>query len=249
MINKLIQDCWADYQQKVKSMQCVLNNAIPILWFGNSIAYNDSDLKIITVALNPSDNEFHDRGNSIVNISFRFPKYNGSLKSLQDSYNNYFEEKNPYKSWFDSGFEPILNGMGASYYSSKKFKNRVLHTDICCPYATNPTWNNLSKTEQENLLKDGFPLWEKLIDVLKPDVIIVSVKKQYVKKLCITQLSDLYKIVYDKNGNNRNSPIEIKQGKYQKAMIVLGRTWNIPFGSIGKDQKIKLGEQIIKNLP
>ena len=247
MIQNLIKDCWDEYQQKNKSMLCVLKNAIPILWFGNRIAYNNSDSKIITVALNPSDNEFHERGNSTVNVSLRFPDYNKSLLTLENSYNNYFE-KNPYKSWFDSGFEPILNGMGASYYSRKGFKNIAIHTDICCPYATNPTWNYLSKTEQDNLLKDGFPLWEKLIDILDPDVVIVSVRKQYVQKLGINKISTLYRFVHDKNGNNRNSPIEIKQGKYKKAMVVLGQTRNIPFGSIGKDQKIKLGEQIIKNL-
>ncbi len=246
MINKLIQDCWADYQ-KLQSIPCVLKNAIPILWFGNRIAYSNSGLKIITVALNPSDNEFHERGNNTVKVSLRFPDYKSPL-TLEDSYNNYFE-KNPYKSWFDSGFEPILNGMCASYYHSKGFKNIAIHTDICCPYATNPTWNDLSKTEQDNLLKDGFPLWENLIDVLDPDVIIISVRKQYVQKLGINKISTLYRFIHDKNGNIRNSPIEIMQGNYKKAMVVLGQTRNIPFGSIGKDQKIKLGEQIIKNLP
>ena len=33
-------------------------NSIPKLWFGNYVKYISSGLKIITVSLNPSDNEF-----------------------------------------------------------------------------------------------------------------------------------------------------------------------------------------------
>ena len=52
----------------------------------------------------------------------------------------------------------MLNGLGTCYYEGSH-KNRAIHTDICSPLATSPTWPGL-KPEQKNVLsKDGFDLW------------------------------------------------------------------------------------------
>ena len=44
--------------QKLKSDQRIVPNSVPILWFGDLNKYRKSNTKIITVSLNPSNNEF-----------------------------------------------------------------------------------------------------------------------------------------------------------------------------------------------
>ncbi|MFN6037231.1 MAG: hypothetical protein ACK452_02090, partial [Bacteroidota bacterium] len=148
--------------------------SLPILYFGDLIRYKDSPLKIVTVGKNPSLNEFRIKENE--NFSFiRFPKWDEKSKNLEEVLNTYFETK-PLKKWFSS-FEPILNGMNASYYNGN-WKNTAIHTDICSPIATNPTWSLINKTESEVLFKEGNLLWKQLIEELQPDIILVSIPKQ-----------------------------------------------------------------------
>jgi hypothetical protein len=45
----------------------IVPNSIPIVWFGNVERYFKSELKIITVSLNPSDIEFKKGKNLAVN--------------------------------------------------------------------------------------------------------------------------------------------------------------------------------------
>ena len=155
-------------------------NTIPIHWFGDRVAYNRSKIRIVTVGLNPSDKEFRNNNRESFNIGLRFQDY--EEKGLEAVYNNYFEY-NPY-SWFKS-FECILNGLDASYYSEKGMPNRVLHTDICSPWATDPTWSKLPNQEKKNLMENehGFEQWKQLIRQLKPDIILFSIPEEYIKKL------------------------------------------------------------------
>ena len=66
----------------------------------------------------------------------------------------------PYRSWFNT-FEPLLNGLGASYYQGGG--SRGLHTDICSPVATDPTWRCLDEVDRAALVADGGPLWHMLL--------------------------------------------------------------------------------------
>ena len=220
-------------------------NVLPIKWFGDREAYQKSEAKIITVALNPSDKEFREMNGDPFTSELRFPDYEiGNDASLEKALNSYFE-KNPYHKWFDQGFEPILNGMGASYYSRKGFKNRAIHTDICCPWATDPTWSKLSVSEQETLISTGFPEWQNLVDELEPDIILFSIPQKYIKMLKIGSLDELCRITTTKSGEQRKKPVIIKKGMYGHSLAIFGRTWSLPFGSLGKEQKMKLGKQIL----
>lgn len=218
---------------------------LPIKWFGDREAYQKSDVKIITVGLNPSDKEFREKVDYPFTTDLRFPDYiDGDEASLEKAWNRYFE-KNPYRQWFDSGFEPILNGMGASYYSGKGFNNRALHTDICSPWATYPTWSKLPASDQGSLIKTGFPEWQKLVNELEPDIILFSIPQKYVKMLKMGPLDELCRITATKSGEQRKKPVIIQKGMYGKSLAVFGRTRNVPFGSLGKEQKEELGKQII----
>ncbi len=117
---------------------CCVKPAVPILFFGDLDAYRASPLRVLTVGLNPSLHEFP------ADDPFRrFPLAEGSLggepSRYLDAMSAYFRT-DPYVKWF-SAFEPLLKGMRASYYPGGA--STALHTDICSPVATNPTWNNL----------------------------------------------------------------------------------------------------------
>ena len=87
--------------------------SVPILFFGNVHAYFSSRMRVLTVGLNPSLHEFP------ADSPFRrFPLAEGITVSEPDRYLDalaaYFRT-DPYRSWF-SAFEPLLNGLEASYY-------------------------------------------------------------------------------------------------------------------------------------
>lgn len=217
-------------------------NTIPIHWFGDRVAYNRSKIRIVTVGLNPSDKEFRNNNRESFNIGLRFQDY--EEKGLKAVYNNYFEY-NPY-SWFKS-FECILNGLDASYYSEKGMPNRVLHTDICSPWATDPTWSKLPNQEKKNLMENehGFEQWKQLIRQLKPDIILFSIPEEYIKKLDLeNERSVFVTISNDKKGVPRKKSVVIEKGVYGRSLAIFGRTWNVPFGALGEDQKKDLGQKI-----
>lgn len=165
----------------LKDNEWIVSESIPILFFGDLKAYNKSPLRIITVALNPSDKEFSEvRFDTSEEV---FKNHNLYLKSLSE----YFE-LNPYN-WFHR-YEKLLQNLGASYYSSDKrpsftccpndpiINNYVLHTDIRSPIATSKTWSDLTSHEERKLKlvleNKGKEIWFDLLNRLKPHLVIMS---------------------------------------------------------------------------
>lgn len=72
--------------------------------------------------------------------------------------------------------------MNASYYENSH-PNRVLHTDICSPFATNLTWSKkqFHRDHKGNMVKEGKKIWHKLVEILNPEIIIISVAKKIPK--------------------------------------------------------------------
>jgi hypothetical protein len=153
----------------------VVKQSIPILYFGDLERYCQSNIKVITVGLNPSDREFKNDENT-ENIYYRFPINDSSVQSFQeiidnkkydiyyDLLNNYFNKK-PYKSWFKM-FEDFLNQLDCSFYSC--ISNQSIHTDYYSPIATTPTWSKLPETSKKELKDQGSALWKKLGDKFAP---------------------------------------------------------------------------------
>lgn len=177
-----------NYYNNSCNLDFVVKPSLPILYFGDMVAYFKSDFKVITAALNPSDAEFKELKNSKPSF-LRFPEYNYTTESLKLTLNNYFKNR-PYKKWFgspkisNSGFLPFINGLGVCYYEGSQ-KNTALHTDICSPLATNPTWSRLKNDEKKILLKDGLKLWKRLVLEIKPDLILMSLKRESLQLLPI----------------------------------------------------------------
>ena len=221
---------------------------IPIHWFGNRKAYEKSAVRVVTIGLNPSDKEFREDDNMPFSTKLRFPLYQmGKPETLELALDDYFKA-NPYNKWFKN-FECVLNGMGASYYDRKEYPYRALHTDICSPWATVPTWSKLSSKEQDALYAEGHKQWLSLIAELKPDVMIASVAKRYPDELgVIDTQKEFCKFDLTKDGKKRRRPETVWKYEFNGIPFINGRTRNNPFGSLSDEYKQCVGEQIKQKL-
>jgi len=182
-MDSLIDEAWRLYVET--SDPCVVRPSIPILYFGDRERYVASPLKVITVALNPSRHEFpvHDRFQRFRPAAGIDP---GRLDaSGRDAYlaalNAYFRHE-PYVSWF-GWFEHVLRGAGASYFDGED--STALHTDLCSPLATDPTWSKLD-AQHDQFVAGGMALWHRLVENLVPDVIVISVARRYPDHIAYT---------------------------------------------------------------
>lgn len=239
MVSQKIINETFDYFNKHVHQHFVVKPSIPILYFGDIDAYRHSKIKIVTVGKNPSDNEFRRKKTDDYSF-FRFKKWNPQTRNLVETLNNYFYDE-PLKAWF-STFEPILNGFGSTYYN--EFPNRAIHTDICSPIATFPTWSNLG-SNQDFLFEEGIMIWKKLIDELQPDYILVSIPSELYVRIINEENKELISFDETKNGEARPSykiysnSYTLSNGKIAK--IIFGQAAQKPFGKISKEQKKYIG--------
>lgn len=231
-LSRIIDLYWADYVEH-KEKPFVVNPSIPIIWFGDMEAYKKSKLRVVTVALNPSDKEFR-KDNQL--SFFRFKngekihsktKLDETEKSiLKETLSNYFKDE-PYDNWFNC-FEKPLNALDSSY---KCGENIALHIDIYTALATNPTWGGLKK-EEKQMLTDGNArskeLFNSLMEYLSPDVILYSANKTEFKKTFSLTKNDCIKC-YPSSSKGFN----IEVYRYQKHFIITGRN------NYGKPFKLK----------
>lgn len=261
-LKKLIEETWAVYRT-FESLD-VVKKVPPILFVGDLSAYERSKIKVITVALNPSKNgadtgvharEFREWGIDNATLSEKPEKY---LKGLQE----YFE-KDPATTYF-SAFEPILNGMETSYYGPGKldqesYDNRALHTDLCSQLTTNPNWGGLKNDVKKSLATVSSGLWIKLVKRLKPDLILVSFGKSYLKwinlELCdgTKRVSDLrtWDKIYDVPGAKPYIVncllIKTPLKKSETSVIAYGRnsTFGRPFNTASSNKK-EIGRHLLR---
>ncbi len=224
----------------------VVKPSMPILWFGDSAAYFNSPVRVVTVGLNPSREEFPDRD--------RFLRFPGA-RSLDPSadpmtrratytraLDDYFRTA-PYRRWFNRGFERVLNGMAASFYDGQP--RRALHTDLFSALATDPTWCRLDDATRESLIQDGLPLWHDLMRTLEPDVIIVSVARRYLDRISFPRLGDFHCVHREQQKRpflTEAMPIEVVAGK--KTTLAFGRCAQVPFGLVSFEAQRAIGAAI-----
>ncbi len=208
----------------------------PIIYFGNEEEYRNSPKKIVTVGKNPSHIEF-DRGNN--NSFLRFPNWNPIDNNIIEILNSYFEIA-PYTRWFNS-LEPLLNGLDASFYPGNHFRNRAIHTDICSPIATNPTWTGLTRHQRENLLRNGTSLWTNLVRELDPDLIIASIPVDLVHQYITPQLNNILTSFQQEN-QVYNVYLEESRILGRNRFLLFGRAAITPFQPITNIQKSQVGQ-------
>ncbi|MCB0753482.1 MAG: hypothetical protein KDC52_18565 [Ignavibacteriae bacterium] len=219
----------------------VVKPSLPILYFGSLESYKSSDLKIITVGKNPSDNEFRlKKGDPFSFV--RFPDWDQKKGNLIESLNPYFE-KYPLK-WF-SCFEPILNGFSASYYQGHN--STALHTDVCSPLATNPTWSKLSKDTQSKFFNGGLDIWRDLVEELQPDLMLASIPRTLFNYVFKSKGNELLIFNKKKDGTARKRPYIVELHEYRlksgkKVKVIFGQAANTPFSTISNEQKLTIGK-------
>ena len=199
-------------------------------------------MKIITVGKNPSDNEF--RLKKTETFSYvRFSSWDETKRNLVDSLNPYFEDM-PLRQWFSS-FEPILNGLSASYYKNK-YPNIALHTDICSPLATDPTWSKLPKVAKEELYKDGVKIWKELTEELQPDVMLVSIPRVLFESEFKSSAETIVVFNEKMDGSPRRKTYVVNLHEYKlnngkNVKVIFGQAANKPFDTISDRQKNMIG--------
>lgn len=242
-MDSLIEEAWHHYH-RAEDIPFVVRPSIPILFFGDSQRYARSQLKVVTVGLNPSRIEFP------VDDSFRRFRqaqhvYPGILSGLfytqyLAALNDYFRTY-PYRQWFAS-FEPLLNGMEVSYYDG--WPNAALHTDLCSPLATDPTWSRLRDGRTSLALK-GSQLWHRLTRLLSPDVVLISVARDYMATIDFPLLRDWETIYTIERANPYRveaREVEVTGGK--STVFIFGQAANTPFGTVSNQDKEDIGRCI-----
>lgn len=242
-IDDLIRQSWQVYRQ-FEDQPFVVKPSIPILFFGDSNQYRSSKLKVITLGLNPSRIEFPEEDRFLRFSSARkvYPRIleGASYAEYLQALNGYFHEppNHPYRPWFNS-FEALLAGLDCGYYGNAE--NTAIHTDLCSPLATDPTWSNLTSGAQSSLLPYGTRLWHSLVEWLSPDLIIASVATSHLKRISFPQQGG-WNVVHTVERTNRYD-VELTELKIDcKAVaLVFGRAANTPFGTVSNVDKRKIG--------
>ena len=251
-LDRLVDVAWEMHRRSLASpASATVKPSVPILFFGDLAAYRESPVKIVTVGLNPSLQEFPVQGPwarfpTLEPLAGRARLTADDRRVYLESLSSYFET-DPYRRWFDRSFEPLLLGARASYYRGSR--SVALHTDVASPIATTPTWNGLSAGEKQQH-HGGAKLWRELIDeVLSPDVIVMSVAREHLKAIQDAPLSEWEELMRIE----RTTPFVVRQrttrtGNPRLTLIVHGRCTNVPFGSVSFADRERIGEAIATRL-
>lgn len=249
---KLAEEAW-DIHSAFARTPCLVTPSLPILYFGDLEAYQDSPIRIVTVGLNPSKIEFpaHDplcrfpcarhlaRASASILCEQALHDYVGAL-------NAYFRTV-PYRKWFDGAYAALLQGMDASFYSDRA--NTALHTDLCSPLATDPTWSGLDLAQRANLMSRGVPLWHELVEFLEPDVALISVAYAHLSLLRFQSLA-AWETIYTVERQNpyQVSGVRVWLRSGKSTLLVFGKAAQLPFGTLGYGARHALGQFVIEEV-
>lgn len=246
LLAPLVDQAWQAFD-RAGNLPSRVAPAAPILFFGDLDAYLGSPLRVLTVGLNPSLHEFPSS-----DAFSRFPliQDNGGREPgpYLDAMSAYFRTK-PYRGWFSS-YEAALNGARSSYYAGKH--STALHTDICTPVATDPTWSSLGPDRAE-LQAAGVPLWHELLRVLRPQVVLLSVARWHLDHIRFQAIGPWQALrVFDRTGQGdlRKRPYELRARWYevasQRSLFAWGRAAQKPFGHLPNIQKREAGAIMVE---
>jgi hypothetical protein len=247
-LDDIVDAAWAAYREAIRArFGPLVLPSIPIAWFGDLDAYLRSPLRVITVGLNPSRREFPD-----TDRFQRFPQAshidgNGFDAADRPVYvqalSDYFRER-PYSDWFRPSFKELLVGMGVSFCGEAP--NTALHTDLCSPLATDPTWGKLGP-QRELLRGSGVRLWHNLAGFLAPDVIVVSVRRSYLEEISFAPAGPP-RVIFT---IDRKAPytVEVRDmvvSSERRTTLVFGRAAQKPFGTVDATDKRRIGATILE---
>lgn len=250
-LDRLVDEAWDMHRRSVTApASATVEPSVPILFFGDLAGYRASPVKIVTVGLNPSLEEFPvqapwSRFPALAPLAGRETLTADDRRVYLESLSSYFQT-DPYRRWFDQSYEPLLRGAGASFYPGAA--SVALHTDVASPIATSPTWSGLTSTQKQPH-QGGATLWQGLIDVLSPDLIVMSVAQKHLSAITSDPLSrwrELWRV-------ERTTPFVVWETTTETAnlpmtLVVHGRCTNVPFGNVSFADRERIGEAIATRL-
>ena len=244
----VVDGAWRAFGQAA-ALKSRVNPSFPILFFGDLHAYLSSEIRVLTVGLNPSLREF-----PVESPFRRFPTAEDVTENQPgcylDALSAYFRT-DPH-TWFGA-FETMLNGMKVSYYEGQH--STVLHTDICSPVATDPTWSDLDPAVQKALEKDGGPLWHSLLEALRPQIVVLSVARRHLSRVqfkALNEWSVLHVFERKKNGEPRKLPVKVCARWCEisgvPSLLVFVPAAQTPLGKLSDSQKSQAGAIALEEL-
>ena len=243
-LDDLVERAWRSFE-RAAALRSRVSPAIPILFFGDLDAYRGSPLRVLTVGLNPSLEEFPD-GERFLRFALAAELASGDRDRYLKTLAAYFRT-NPYRNWFRH-FEPLLSGMQASYYPGEA--STALHTDICSPVATDPTWSRLGESDRAILEADGGPLWHALLDALEPHLVVLSVARRHLERITFDAPGGwrgIHAFERTGDGSPRSSPYEVSARWYRvgpgRSLFVFCPAGRTPL-TISNEQKRALGARV-----
>ena len=243
-LDSLVMEAWKAFECAVPASR--VHPAMPILFFGDFEAYDASPVRMVTVGSNPSHQEFPE-GSPFR----RFPGCAGVTAADGGRYLqglcSYFRA-DPYRRWFRL-YDVALGGARASYYPGQP--STALHTDFGSPVATNPTWSELREPERRALQERGGVLWRRLLEILKPQIVLLSVAgkdREYIGSHfpALNDWRRIHAFRRKKNGEPRKRPYPIDARWYaitgEPSLFVYGAKGLTPFQLLTDEQKRRVGE-------
>ena len=228
----------------------------PIIWFGD---YANS--KVCTISLNPSDREFYNKPKD--QIDYVKPENllkdkderlcsreklgkdddqsldDNDIKIIKDYCNNYFNNANYYKEWFDP-----LNNFLEEFGNYSFFNGSCVNLDII-QWATTPKWKGLSSINKEKLLKKDLNVLKFLLENKTFDIMFLNGKSVIKIVSDYLKIKLIYKSLSYKNNKNKEKKITIFSGMYNKTKVI---GWNLYFQYTFKNiSNIKVFCDLIKN--
>lgn len=244
---ELVRTARAQYEAR-RGEKWLVDPAVPVLFFGNLAGYEASCPRIATVGLNPSHREFPPD-----DPFRRFPNADtADAVAYLAVLSSYFQNR-PYREWFDS-YEKALNGMGTTYYGEEK-NTAALHTDIGSVLPTDPTWSGLEDSIKKRLIREGAPLWRRLIECLQPDIVLGSIAwewmdDRYIKLEPRGSWEVIHTFEKKKDCSPRKQPVEIKARWHalstgNKALFAHVPAAQTPLGTLSNEQRLQVGSVIL----
>ena len=242
----LVERAWRSFE-RAAVLRSRVSPAIPILFFGDLDAYRGSPLRVLTVGLNPSLEEFPAR-EPFLRFPFAAEVASGDRDPYLKALAAYFRT-DPYRNWFRH-FEPLLGGTQASYYPGEA--STALHTDICSPVATNPTWSRLGEDDRSILEADGGPLWHALLEALEPHLVVLSVARRHLDRIRFDAPGGWRVIhAFERTGGGapRSRPYEVSARWHRvgggRSLFVFCPAGRTPL-TISNEQKRALGAHVVE---
>lgn len=172
-LTEVVKMAVAPLTTSLRDVECVMRDACPVPFFGDA-----ASAEVATVGLNPSHGEF-ETNEGQARLKSRLPNRarlrigdwdeatDGICSHIAHACSHYFA-RNPYWRWFNP-LDALLSQIGRGTL----YAGGACHVDLV-PWSTRPIWGNLSYRERQILLREGQPVFHRLLASVAIDVLLLN---------------------------------------------------------------------------